>query len=108
MRFELDQNEIDSYISATDFLNINSVDLVCVQHEYGIFGGPAGSHILAMLRQLRMPVVTTLHTVLKEPDENQRRVLEEIAALSDRVVVMTRKGVEFAREIYGIPEEKST
>ncbi|GIU77352.1 MAG: glycosyl transferase [Bryobacteraceae bacterium] len=106
VRFELDQNEIDSYISATDFLNINSVDLVCVQHEYGIFGGPAGSHILAMLRQLRMPVVTTLHTVLKEPDENQRRVLEEIAALSDRVVVMTRKGVEFARDIYGIPEEK--
>jgi glycosyltransferase involved in cell wall biosynthesis len=106
VRFELEQNEIASYLSATDFLNINSVDLVCVQHEYGIFGGPAGSHILAMLRELRMPVVTTLHTVLKEPDENQRRVLEEIAALSDRIVVMTRKGVEFARDIYGIPEEK--
>jgi len=106
VRFELEQNEIASYLSATDFLNINSVDLVCVQHEYGIFGGPAGSHILAMLRELRMPVVTTLHTVLKEPDENQRRVLEEIAALSDRIVVMTRKGVEFARDIYGIPKEK--
>jgi len=106
VRFELDQNEISTYLSATDFLNINSVDLVCIQHEYGIFGGPAGSHILAMLRELRMPVVTTLHTVLKEPDENQRRVLEEISALSDRIVVMTRKGVEFARDIYGIPGEK--
>ncbi len=106
VRFELDQNEIASYRSATDFLNINNVDLVCLQHEYGIFGGPAGSHILAMLRELRMPVVTTLHTVLKEPDENQRRVLTEIAQLSDRVVVMTRRGVEFARDIYGIPEEK--
>lgn len=106
VRFELEQNEIASYLSATDFLNINNVDLVCLQHEYGIFGGPAGSHILAMLRELRMPVVTTLHTILKEPDENQRRVLTEIAELSDRVVVMTRRGVEFAREIYGIPEEK--
>jgi len=106
VRFELEQNEIASYLCATDFLNINNVDLVCVQHEYGIFGGPAGSHILAMLRELRMPVVTTLHTVLKEPDENQRRVLEEIAQLSDRIVVMTRRGVEFARDIYGIPEEK--
>jgi glycosyltransferase involved in cell wall biosynthesis len=106
VRFELEQNEIASYRSATDFLNINNVDLVCLQHEYGIFGGPAGSHILAMLRELRMPVVTTLHTVLREPDENQRRVLTEIAQLSDRVVVMTRRGVEFARDIYGIPEEK--
>ncbi|MFZ5927654.1 MAG: glycosyltransferase [Acidobacteriota bacterium] len=106
VRFELEQNEIASYLSATDFLNINSVDLVCIQHEYGIFGGPAGSHILAMLRELRMPVVTTLHTVLKEPEENQRRVLEEIARLSDRIVVMTQKGVEFARDIYGIPEDK--
>jgi len=106
VRFELEQNEIASYLSATDFLNVNNVDLVCVQHEYGIFGGPAGSHILAMLRELRMPVVTTFHTVLREPDENQRRVLAEIAELSDRVVVMTRRGVEFARDIYGIPEEK--
>ncbi len=106
VRFELEQNEIASYRNAADFLNINSVDLVCVQHEYGIFGGPAGSHILAMLRELRMPLVSTLHTVLKEPEENQRRVLDEIARLSDRIVVMTRKGVEFARDIYGIPEEK--
>lgn len=106
VRFELDQNEVSSYLSATDFLNINSVDVVCVQHEYGIFGGPAGSHILAMMRELRMPLVTTLHTILKDPDANQRWVLEEIARLSDRIVVMTRRGVEFAREIYGIPEKK--
>lgn len=106
VRFELEQNEISSYLTATDFLNVNNVDVVCVQHEYGIFGGLAGSHILTMLRELRMPVVTTLHTVLREPDENQFHLLKEICALSDVAVVMTRKGVEFLRDIYEVPEEK--
>ncbi len=95
VRFELDEKDIDSYRRAADFLNINSVDLVCLQHEYGIFGGAAGSHILALLRELRMPVVTTFHTILKDPDPTQRRVLQEVAAISDRVVVMSGQGVEF-------------
>lgn len=106
VRFELEQNELSSYQRAADFLNINNVDLVCVQHEYGIFGGPAGSHILALLRELRMALVTTLHTVLREPDEHQKQVLTELGRLSDRVVVMSRKAIEFLREIYGVPEEK--
>jgi hypothetical protein len=59
VRFELAEKDIDSYRRAADFLNINSVDLVCLQHEYGIYGGPAGSHILALLRELRTPIVTT-------------------------------------------------
>ena len=95
VRFELAERDIDSYRRAADFLNINNVDLVCLQHEYGIYGGPAGSHILALLRELHMPIVTTLHTVLQDPNPDQRRVLEEIAALSDRVVVMSQRGVEF-------------
>jgi glycosyltransferase involved in cell wall biosynthesis len=106
VRFELSEKDIESYRRAADFLNINSVDVVCLQHEYGIYGGPAGSHILALLRELRMPVVTTLHTVLKDPLPEQRQVLEEVAALSDRLVVMSRRGVEFLQEIYGVPPEK--
>ncbi len=106
VRFELKEKDIDSYRRAADFLNINNVDLVCLQHEYGIYGGTAGSHILALLRELRMPVVTTFHTVLKDPDTTQRRVLQEVAALSDRVVVMSERGVEFLQEIYGIAREK--
>ncbi len=94
VRFELTEKDIDSYRRAADFLNINNVDLVCLQHEYGIFGGRAGSHILALLRELRMPIVTTLHTILREPDPDQRRVLEEVAALSDRLVVMSERGAE--------------
>jgi glycosyltransferase involved in cell wall biosynthesis len=106
VRFELTEKDIDSYLRAADFLNINSVDLVCLQHEYGIFGGRAGSHILALLRELRMPIVTTLHTILREPDPDQRRVLQEVAGLSDRIVVMSTRGAEFLRDIYGVPSEK--
>ena len=89
VRFELIEKDIELYRRAADFLNINSVDMVSLQHEYGIFGGRAGSHILSLLRELRMPVVTTLHTVLRDPDPDQRRVLKEIASLSDRLVVMS-------------------
>jgi glycosyltransferase involved in cell wall biosynthesis len=106
VRFEIDERDLASYRRAADFLNTNQVDLVCLQHEYGIFGGPAGSHILTLLTELRMPVVTTLHTVLREPDDAQRAVLEQLAELSDRLVVMSRRGVTFLREVYGIPEEK--
>src|SRR6202158_1238566 len=79
VRFEIEEKDLSSYLGAADFLNISNVDIVCLQHEFGIFGGPAGSHILALLRELRMPVVTTLHTVLREPDSNQRRVMEKLA-----------------------------
>lgn len=106
VRFELTEKDIDSYLRASDFLNINNVDLVCLQFEYGIFGGKAGSHILALLRGLRMPLVTTLHTILKDPDPDQRRVLEEVAALSDRLVVMSERGSDFLQEVYKIPLEK--
>ena len=106
VRFELIEKDIDSYRRAADFLNINRIDVVCLQHEYGIFGGRAGSHILALLHELRMPIVTTFHTILHDPDPDQRRVLKEIAALSDRLVVMSKRGSEFLQTIYGIMPEK--
>lgn len=106
VRFELTEKDIESYRRAADFLNINNVDMVSLQHEYGIYGGKAGSYILTLLRELRMPVVTTLHTILREPNPDQRRVLEEIISLSDRVVVMSERGVEFLQDIYHVPPEK--
>jgi glycosyltransferase involved in cell wall biosynthesis len=106
VRFELTEKDINSYLRAADFLHTNNVDLVSLQHEYGIFGGRAGSHILALLRELRMPIVTTFHTILENPNPDQRRVLEEVAALSDRLVVMSKRGAEFLHEIYGVPPEK--
>jgi len=106
VRFELVEKDIDSYRRAADFLNINNVDAVSLQHEYGIFGERAGSHILALLGELRMPIVTTLHTVLQEPDPDQRRVLMDIARQSERLVVMSERGAEFLQEVYGVAAEK--
>jgi glycosyltransferase involved in cell wall biosynthesis len=106
VRFELAEKDIDSYRRAADFLNINNVDLVCLQFEYGIFGGRAGSHILTLLRELRMPIVTTLHTILREPDPHQRQVLEDVAALSDRLVVMSDRGADFLQEVYRVSPDK--
>jgi glycosyltransferase involved in cell wall biosynthesis len=106
VRFEIDEQDLDSYLRAADFLNFANTGIVCLQHEYGIYGGRAGSHILGLLRDLRMPVVTTLHTVLREPDADQRRVLIQLSELSARVVVMTERARLFATEVYGIPEAK--
>jgi glycosyltransferase involved in cell wall biosynthesis len=106
VRMELDQEDLASYDRAAEFLNFNGNDLVSLQHEYGIYGGVAGSHILTFLRQLKMPVVTTLHTVLREPDVHQRAVLEEVARLSDRLIVMSEQAARFLREVYEVPNEK--
>src|SRR5580704_15550743 len=106
VRFELSEDNLASYRQAADFLNFSNVDLVCLQHEYGIFGGPAGSHILELLRRLRMPFATTLHTVLREPNPDQRRVMEEIATLSDRLIVMSQQSAEILQEVFHVPPDK--
>ncbi len=106
VRWSLAQDDVKSYQDAAEFLNFNNIDMVCLQHEYGIFGGPAGSHILHLLRGLKMPVVTTLHTVLREPDPNQLMVMEEIAELSDRLIVMSQLSSQFLQEIFKVPGSK--
>ncbi|MFH1149757.1 MAG: glycosyltransferase [Actinomycetota bacterium] len=99
-------NNPRAYPRAADFINLSGVDLVCLQHEFGIFGGPRGIYVADMLRDLKKPVVTTLHTVLPEPDEQRRRALAEVAELSDALVVMSRKCIDFLDEYYGVPREK--
>ena len=106
VRFELTDSDVGAYTRAADFLNVNAVDVISVQHEYGIFGGKGGSHLLTLLRELRMPVVTTLHTILATPNLHQRRVMDEITALSDRLVVMTAGGATLLREVHGVGAEK--
>jgi glycosyltransferase involved in cell wall biosynthesis len=106
VRFEIEEQDLSSYLRAADFLNISDVDIVCLQHEFGIFGGRAGGHILAFLRELRMPVVTTLHTILREPKADQRRVIHELVALSTRLVVMADRGRRMLQEIYQAPPAK--
>lgn len=106
VRFEIEEQDLPSYLRAADFLNITDVDVLCVEHEFGIFGGRAGSHVLALLHELRMPIVTTLHTILRDPTPDQRRVMRDLIRLSTRLVVMADKGREFLLDVYNAPEAK--
>jgi glycosyltransferase involved in cell wall biosynthesis len=106
VRFEIDEQDVESYRRAAGFLNAGSVDVVSLQHEFGIFGGPAGSYLLELLRELTAPVVTTLHTVLRTPNGDQRRVMQEVIALSARLVVMTERGRTILQEVYRAPLAK--
>lgn len=106
VRFEFEEKEIDSYRRAAEFLNINNVEVLSVQHEFGIYGGHAGNHLLELLRGVRMPVVTTLHTVLKDPSRDQRDVMAELDALSNRFIVMADRGRLLLETVYGISADK--
>lgn len=106
VRFEIAEKDADSYRRAADFLNFDNADVLCVQHEFGIYGGSAGSHLLALLKEVRMPVVTTLHTILRDPNSAQRQVMDELVHRSDRLVVMASKGAQILSEVYGVPSAK--
>jgi glycosyltransferase involved in cell wall biosynthesis len=106
VRFEVAESDIGSYRGAADFLNSNNIDVVSVQHEYGIFGGQAGNYLLTILRNLRMPIVTTVHTMLGKPDSMQRRAMNEIARLSKRLVVMSAHGAALLHNVHGVPKDK--
>jgi glycosyltransferase involved in cell wall biosynthesis len=106
VRFEIPQHDRAAYRRAADFLNVNEVDVVSVQHEYGIFGGKSGEFVLDTLSDVRIPIVTTLHTVLESPSASELRVLTEILSVSDRIVVMSQRGAEIIRSLHGVPGEK--
>ena len=106
VQFEVNENRLAEYTLAADFLNLSNVDVLCLQHEFGIYGGEQGTHVLELIRRLRMPVVATLHTVLKDPNPLQVEVTKKLAAECDRLVVMAEKAYDFLQDIYGIPESK--
>jgi len=94
------------YVDAAEILNAGGFDIVCLQHEFGIFGGEAGDHIVTLLSRLTMPVVTTLHTVLAAPTPAQRGVLDQVVAASSRVIVMAEKARRLLRSVYRVPAAK--
>src|SRR5438094_3497673 len=106
VRFVIAEADQPAYLRAADFLNVNEVEVVCVQHEYGIFGGKAGSHVLSLLRELRTPIVTTLHTILETPTPAQRLVMDELIQLSERIIVMSERGAGLSQSVHGVPEHK--
>lgn len=100
------EQELDDYLTTADYLNFNNIDVVSLQHEFGIYGGPSGSHILALLRDLKMPVVTTLHTVLSNPSSLQRSIMTELITLSTRLIVMTERSRKTLESTYGVPSDQ--
>jgi len=106
VRFEISEGNLASYRMAAEFLNAGNIDLVCLQHEYGIFGGKSGDYIIELLKHLKMPVITTLHTVLREPNLDQRDVMYKIAARSERLIVMSQYSSRVLQEVFRVPAEK--
>jgi glycosyltransferase involved in cell wall biosynthesis len=106
VRFQINEETIDGYAEAADFLNAARFDVVSLQHEYGIFGGEGGGHIVELLKRLTMPIVTTLHTVLTAPTPAQRKVIGKIIARSTTIVVMAEKGRELLRSVHDVPPHK--
>jgi glycosyltransferase involved in cell wall biosynthesis len=103
VRFQIPEGTIDGYAEAADFLNAARFDAVSLQHEYGIFGGEAGGHIVELLKRVTMPIVTTLHTVLPAPTPGQHNVMGKIIARSTKLVVMAEKGRDLLRSVHDVP-----
>ncbi len=106
VRFEIRQHQPADYRLAADFANIRNSEIMLIEHEYGIFGGDCGEHLIGLLRNVRMPVVTTLHTVLADPSPQMAKVTDAIVAHSDRIIVMSDAAVQIIRERYRVPDEK--
>lgn len=104
--YRIAQDRIEDYLATADALNADGTQIACLQHEFGIFGGPAGDHVNLLLGRLRMPVVTTLHTVLAEPDTAQRAAMGRVIAASARLVVMAAKGRDLLQDVYGVPPDR--
>ena len=102
VRFQIQEKDLESYRRAAEFLNLENVDVLCVQHEFGIYGGSAGANLLTLINEVQMPIVTTLHTILPEPSWDQRAVMDQLVARSERLVVMSHKGSEILREVYSV------
>ncbi len=101
VRAQIDANDFRSYERAAQYLNASDVDVVNLQHEYGIYGGEWGEYVVEFLHMIRKPVVTTLHTLLEEPVPDARRVLERILEHSDLAIVMAKVGVSILERVYG-------
>ena len=106
VKFEIRQDVKSDYICAADYINFSHVDIVSVQHEFGLFGGQAGSYLSLLLNRLKAPVITTLHTVLNDPNPDYYKSLVDICKASCRVITMNERGVSMLRDIYKIPTRK--
>jgi glycosyltransferase involved in cell wall biosynthesis len=106
VKLTIRQDRQEDYLQAVKFINLSGADLCILEHEFGIFGGQSGVYILPLLHRLEVPLVVTLHTILKNPSYNEKAVLQEICKMANKIVVMSHKAIEFLITIYNVPEEK--
>ncbi len=106
VRFQIDQDRLNEYDLTADFLNMRNMDVVCLQHEFGIFGGLRGSFILELARNLNAPLITTLHTILRDPSAQEHQLIRQLAEISASLVVMSKRSIELLRSVYWIPATK--
>ena len=106
VQFQISQDKLSEYRLAANFLNLRDPDVVCLQHEFGIFGGQRGSFIIELTGNLKVPLVTTFHTVLKDPLPEELKITTQLCEQSDRLIVMSERGADFLRDIYQVPENK--
>ncbi len=104
--FQIERNKIEDYYRAADYINQSDVDIVCLQHEFGLFGGDAGDYIFALLSGISKPVITTMHTVIREPESEYRASTEKLIKYSEKVVVMSQTAVDMLKDVYKAPEDK--
>lgn len=106
VKFEIRKNVKNDYLCAADYLNISQIDMVSLQHEFGLFGGNAGAYMNLLLKRINVPVITTLHTVLNDPSDDYLRSLIDVCSLSAKVIVMNKRGIQMLKDIYGIDPKK--
>ncbi len=106
VHFTIRQNEQEDYQAAAKYINLSGVDCCVLQHEFGIYGGDSGVYILPLLYRLEIPLVVTLHTILKTPSYDEKVILQEVCKMANKVVVMSKKAIGFLKDIYNVPEEK--
>jgi glycosyltransferase involved in cell wall biosynthesis len=104
--FKIRQEQQGDYVEAARFINLSGAEVCILEHEFGIFGGQNGVYILPLLHRLEIPLIVTLHTVLKTPSYNERAIMVEICKMANKIVVMTHKAVEFLTNVYNIPFAK--
>jgi glycosyltransferase involved in cell wall biosynthesis len=106
VKFTIRQEHQRDYLSAVKFINLSGADLCILEHEFGIFGGQDGVYILSLIHRLEIPLIVTLHTIIKSPSYNQKAILVEICRMANKIVVMSHKAIEFLTSIYNIEKEK--
>ncbi|MDO8512941.1 MAG: glycosyltransferase family 4 protein [bacterium] len=106
VKYKIRQDDLDCYTKAAEYINQSSADVVHIQHEFGIFGGKHGEYIIPFMQAITKPIITTLHTVLDQPDEHRKKLIQEIAELSTVTIVMIKAASDRLNEVYGIAKEK--